>query len=263
MSFSPFLRLAQRTPAQKAVYHYGSRMIRIGTLENARAERRHHVLPNGTGYWRNSLIASPAEDAVAPQAFLVEQDPGTVIEPHFHLENEFQVMVAGTGSLGRHAVGPVGVHYAGAHTGYGPITAGSGGLSYFTLRARMDIGAQFLPGARDKMQRVPKRHRLGQPVRPCEAADLAALREVEIVTVLEPEADGIAAWMLRLPAGVAAAAPAHPGGGRFLLVIGGVLELKGERLARFATVFVSAEEPAPPLRAGDEGLEVLVLQFPR
>ena len=45
-------------------------MIRTGTLEKARTERRHHVLPNGTGYWRNGLIASPAQDAVAPQAFL-------------------------------------------------------------------------------------------------------------------------------------------------------------------------------------------------
>src|SRR5438093_9977447 len=163
-------------------------MIRTGTLEKARAERRHHILPNGTGYWRNGLIASPAEDAVAPQAFLVEQDPGTVIEPHFHLQDEFQVMVGGSGSLGRHAVQPVSVHYAGAHTGYGPITAGSDGLDYFTLRARMDSGAQFLPGARDKMQRVPKRHLLGNPVRPSTVSELAIRSEVN--AVLEPQNDG-------------------------------------------------------------------------
>ncbi len=239
-----------------------SRMIRTGTLEKARAERRHHVLPNGTGYWRNGLIASPPEDAIAPQAFLVEQDPGTVIEPHFHLENEFQVMVAGTGSLGRHAVEPVSVHYAGAHTGYGPITAGNHGLAYVTLRSRMDSSAHFLPGARDRMQRVPKRHLLGNPVRPLEASGLAARRVSEIVTILEPQDDGIAAWMLRLPGGRTASAPVHPGGGRFLLVIGGVLELSGERLPRLATAFVSAEEPAPQLRAGSEGLDLLVLQFP-
>ena len=237
-------------------------MIRTGTLEAARAERRHHILPNGAGYWRNGLIASPPDAAVAPQAFLVEQDPGTVIDPHFHLENEFQVMVGGSGSLGRHLVEPVSVHYAGAHTGYGPITAGAEGLSYFTLRARMDTGAQFLPGARDKMQRVPKRHLLGQTVRPCEAFDLAARRESEVVTILAPESDGIAAWMLRVPPAGTAAAPVPPGGGRFLLVIGGVLEQNGERLPRHSTVFVSAEEPALELRAGNEGLEVLVLQFP-
>ena len=236
-------------------------MIRTGTLEKARAERRHHVLPNGTGYWRNGLIASPAEDAVAPQAFLVEQDPGTVIEPHFHLQDEFQVMVGGSGSLGRHAVQPVSVHYAGAHTGYGPITAGSEGLDYFTLRSRMDTGAQFLPGARDKMQRVPKRHLLGPVLAPCEASDLAARQAPEVVALIEPQADGIAAWMLRVPAGNSSVAPVHPGGGRFLLVIGGVLELNGERLPRLSTAFVSAEESMPLLCAGSEGLEVLLLQF--
>jgi hypothetical protein len=171
-------------------------------------------------------------------------------------------MVGGSGSLGRHLVEPVSVHYAGAHTGYGPITAGSDGLAYFTLRARMDSGAQFLPGARDKMQRVPKRHLLGKPVRPGEASGLAARRDLQMLEVLEPQADGIASWMMRLPGGGTAAAPAHPGGGRFLLVIGGVLELNGERLPRLAAAFVSADEPAPPLRAGNEGLELLVLQFP-
>jgi redox-sensitive bicupin YhaK (pirin superfamily) len=238
-------------------------MIRTGTLEKARPERRHHILPNGTGYWRNGLIASPPQDAVAPQAFLVEQDPGTVIEPHFHLEDEFQVMVSGSGSLGRHAVEPVSVHYAGAHTGYGPISAGSDGLHYFTLRARMDSGAQFLPAAREKMQRVPKRHLLGHRVRPSEAAELAARREPQIVSIIEPQSDGIAAWMLRVPAAGSAAAPAHPGGGRYLVVIGGVLELNGERLPGLSTAFASAEESMLSLRAGDQGLEVLVLQFPR
>jgi hypothetical protein len=232
-------------------------MIRTGTLERAHAERRHHILPNGTGYWRTALITSPAEERVSPQAFLVEQDPDSVIEPHFHLENEFQVMVAGSGSLGRHPVEPISVHYAGAHTGYGPIASGRDGLSYFTLRARMDSGAQFLPGAREKMQRVPKRHLLGNPVH----SSGTSVLNFEVVTVLEPQADGIAAWLLRIPAGHTAPAPIHPGGPRFLLIIGGVLELSGERLPKLSTVFTSEEEP-PPLRAGPEGLELLLLQFP-
>src|SRR5260221_8622645 len=161
-------------------------MIRTGTLEKARAERRPPVLPNGTGYWRNGLIVSQAEDPVAPQAFLVEQDTGTLIEPHFHLQDEFQVMVGGSGSLGRHAVQPVSVHYAGAHTGYGPITAGSDGLDYFTLRARMDTGAQFLPVARDKMQRLPQRHLLSPLAHPSELSHLA---RPQLLTLIKPRAD--------------------------------------------------------------------------
>jgi hypothetical protein len=68
--------------------------------------------------------------------------------------------------------------------------------------------------------------------------------------------------MLRVPAGGFASAPRHAGGARYLLVIGGELELNGERLPRFAAAFVSAEEPVPALRAGAHGLELLVLQFP-
>lgn len=234
-------------------------MIRTGTLEKAREGRKHHVLPNGTGYWRNGLITSAPDGALAPQAFLVEQDPDTIIEPHFHQENEFQVVVEGRGFLGRHVVEPVSVHYAGAHTGYGPITAGPQGLSYFTLRARTDPGAQFLPGARDKMQKGPKRHLLGAAVRP--ATDLSTRRNPEVIDIWPAQPDGVGAWTLRVGPDGTASVPGQAGASRYLLVIGGTLVLDAERLQRFATVFVSTHE-APELRAGSEGVEVLVLQFP-
>ena len=237
-------------------------MIRTGTIEKARAGRKHHVLPNGTGYWRNGLITSAAEAAVSPQAFLVEQDPNSVIEPHFHQENEFQVVVEGDGLLGRHAVAPVRVHYAGAHTGYGPISAGPNGLSYFTLRAKSDPGAKFLPGARAEMRNAPKRHLLGAAVRPNDAQALASLHDSEPVELWEPHPDGIGAWMVRVPPTATVPSPARQGASAYLLVTGGVLLLGGERLPRFATAFVGAEAAPPGLHAADEGLELLVLQFP-
>ena len=244
-------------------------MIRTGTLEKAREGRRHLVLPNGTGYWHNGLITTPpgaavgrpAESALAPQAFLVEQDPGTTIVPHFHQENEFQVVVEGNGFLGRNVVEPVRVHYAGAHTGYGPVVAGPKGLSYFTLRARTDPGAQFLPGARDKMPKGPKRHLLGRAWPPLPAADLAASAGSEAMELWEPQPDGIGAWMLRVAPNRAASVPGRAAASRYLLVIGGALIMNGERLPRFAAIFISNNE-TPALCAAKEGLELLVLQFP-
>lgn len=219
-------------------------MIRTGTLELAQANRRHLHLANGTGYWRSDLIVAgdDADGGWRPQAFLVEQDAGSVILPHFHEENEFQVVVDGDGEFGRHPVRPVMVHYAGRHTGYGPIKSGSRGLWYFSLRAIADPGARFLPQARGEMEKGPKRQLLGETI--------------------EPQPDGIAAWMLRVPPGKPVQPPVHPGGAaRFYVVIEGELQWQGERLPRFAAAFVSGEEIHGAL-AGDAGVRLLALQFP-
>jgi hypothetical protein len=237
-------------------------MIRTGTPDAAAANRRKLTLPNGTGYFKSEFIASPFGEAMAPQSFLVEQDPDSVILPHFHLQNEFQVVVQGSGAFGRHAVGPLNVHYAGAHTGYGPITAGPGGLWYFTLRPAMDQGALFLPESRDRMQKVPKRQLLGRQMTVSE--DCARRREPSCEEALPPQPDGIAAWLLRIPPNGALAAPAHANGlGRFYLIASGRARVTGALLGRLATVFVTPEEEPVEVQAGAEGAEVLVMQFPK
>jgi len=237
-------------------------MIRTGTPDAAAANRRKFTLANGTGYYKSEFIASPFGEALAPQSFLVEQDPDSVILPHFHQQNEFQVVVQGSGSIGRHPVRPLTVHYTGAHTGYGPITAGPGGLWYFTLRPAMDPGALFLPEARDRMQKLPKRHLLGRPLVVSE--DCARRTVPSCEEALPPQPDGIGGWMLRIPPGGSLAAPAHAHGlGRSYLIASGRARVKGALLGRLATVFVTPEEEPVDVQAGAEGAEVLVLQFPR
>lgn len=238
-------------------------MIRSATLQGEQANRRHLTLSNGTGYWRSDLIVSSESDAPAPQAFLIQQDPNTVIRPHFHVQDQFQVVAEGGGMLGRHAVAPIHVHYASRHTGYGPITAGSRGLSYFTFRAVTTPHAYFLPESRDRMERLPKRNLLGHPVALSDAATLRARVEVAVETIIEPQPDGVAAWLLRLPPNTRYVPPGHASGAdRFYLVGEGVMVARNERLPRFATTFASAGQDDFELLAGDEGLEVLVLRFP-
>ena len=85
------------------------------------------------------VFTPPAPGEIRPpQAFLVEQEPNAIVHPHFHFVDQFQVVVDGGGRIGRHDVGPIMAHFAGACTGYGPITPGDGGLKYFTLRASAD-----------------------------------------------------------------------------------------------------------------------------
>ena len=238
-------------------------MIRSATLTGEQANRRHLTLANGTGYWRSDLILSSEGDSPAPQAFLIQQDPNTVVRPHFHVQDEFQVVAEGSGTLGRHAVAPIHVHYASRHTGYGPITAGNQGLSYFTFRAVTTPHAYFLPESRDQMQSLPKRNLLGHPVALSGTATLRARKEVAIETIIEPQPDGVAAWLLRLPPNATRVPPEHEkDADRFYLVGEGVMVARSERLPRFATAFVSAAERDFDLVAGDEGLEALVLRFP-
>jgi hypothetical protein len=238
-------------------------MIRCATITGEQANRRHVTLANGTGYWRSDLIVSAEGEVPAPQAFLIQQDPGTVIRPHFHAQDQFQVVAEGGGTLGRHAVSPIHVHYASRHTGYGPITAGRQGLSYFTFRAMTTPYAYFLPESRAQMENLPKRNLLGHPVALSAVTTLCTRTEAAVEPIIEPQPDGVAAWLVRLPANATFGAlePAQ-GGDRFYLVGTGAMIAHNERLPRFATAFVSADEHDFALVAGDEGLEALVLQFP-
>src|SRR3546814_6797918 len=93
----------------------------------------------------------------------------------------------------------VSVHYANAHTPYGPIRAEAEGLHYFTLRDDFDPGARFMPGARPELKPVRRRHALSEPVTPLTAAERAAPPNGGPVPVLEPEADGLGGRLFRLP----------------------------------------------------------------
>ena len=69
---------------------------------------------------------------------------------HWHRVEEFQPFVAGSGTMGRHALGPVSIHYADAFVPYGPITPGAEGLTMLTLRAR-SAQSHWMPATRDAL----------------------------------------------------------------------------------------------------------------
>lgn len=239
-------------------------MKMVGTRAMQQKRRRHLVLPNGTGYYKGEYMQeSESEASGAPHAFLIEQDPDTTILSHFHRQNQFQVIVGGGGFLGRHAVQPLLVHYAGAFTGYGPIVCGAQGVQYLTLRPRFDPGAQFMPEARDRMVRGPKKHFSSEPIQLLGAEGLRALTDVRREDLLPMDDDGLAVSLTRLPPNASSQGfePAT-GAGQYAVVVGGVLEHEGQRLGHLENVFLSPEEEAIHLVAGPEGAEVLLLQFP-
>jgi hypothetical protein len=244
-------------------------MTLIATAEAARVNRKRAVAGDGMGFWHTLYLGrtrynmapgdpDPPANALFPMAFLVEQDPGEVANAHYHQADQFQVVVAGEGTLGTHAVQPVAVHFAGAHTAYGPIRAGAAGLTYFTLRNGFDPGARYMLHAenRSALRSVAKRrHR--------EAAT-PPLRDDQTGILLGPQADGLAVLRYRLQPAAPIAGPAPDNGaGQYWLVLAGSLQYAGETLGHLSCAFVHPRDPAFAAAGGADGADVLLMQFPR
>ena len=198
-----------------------------------------------------------------PQGFLVIQPPGAVTPAHFHDPNQFQVFVEGEGRIGAHPVSPVTVQYANGHTPYGPIVASETGVKYFTLRQRWDAGAKYLPASREKLVKGNQRARVKGGLGAANDDDRMVRREQLVETVFSKEADGLAGWLYRLGPGHACTLPdPADGGGQYLLVTSGAMVADGEELPRNSVAFVSPDEDAFRVVAGQTGLDLLVLQFP-
>jgi len=239
-------------------------MIRCTSIDQSRRTRVERRIETFQGHITD-LIATFEQRAPGPQAFLVEQNPNWVTPPHFHLEHQFQVIVGGSGSLGRTAVAPFHVHYAAPQTGYGPITAGPNGIAYLTLRAEGDTGAWYLhkPGVRDQMQADLRREQHhGAPSESIRTTDLKALSKPLTETLIHQRADGLGAWFVRVPPDQSARiSESVPHGGRHYVVSTGLLHLDGRPLHALSVAFTDPGEGGN-MTAGPEGADVLVLQFP-
>ena len=255
-------------------------MMLVATSGAALATRKHDGAGSCT-FHRSTFIGSDAGEVgvVAalpdvptdsstpyPVAYLIELDPGSDLEVHFHRANQFQVFVQGGGLFGRHAVELVTVHYAGAYTAYGPLRPGGQGLAFFTLRDAWDPGARFLPAHKDELRlaRVARREAVAAPVRVPDAAALQATAQPTCQTLLESPHDALGAWCQRLPPGAPADVPPVAGsGGEFWLVLAGDLQWEGQPVAtRWSCAYVASDAPAPAVRAAAGGALLLVMRLP-
>lgn len=239
-------------------------MIVSGNFQTAQANRQAVTILTGDVYGRTNIIADGGTEG-GPHAYLVEQLPDVVLPPHFHMTEQFQVVLAGSGQLGRsHALVPLTVHYARGKTAYGPIVADSVGLSYLTLRPHTEYGAHYLSDPKTVVdRRAPKFHTTSSAVLPATADELASAQTASQTEVITPDANGLAVWLSRLPVGAPLTAPAQERpADRFYVVTGGSVVLQGETLVPWSCVWMSANEPSTQIVAGLQGAELLTLQFP-
>lgn len=103
------------------------------TFARVAATRRTNVKPQFAGYVTD-LILPESDGGEWSQAFLVEQTANWTLPTHFHLEHQFQVVVAGGGNLEPLSIAPLTLHYASPHSAYVPLVPGAEGISQGALR---------------------------------------------------------------------------------------------------------------------------------
>jgi hypothetical protein len=238
--------------------------------EAAAKGRRTGTTSHGETRWYTDFIGELVEKVEdRPQSHLTEMDANQSIVPHFHEVNQFQVMVAGSGSIGRNQLPLLALHYADHHTAYGPILAGPCGLSLFTVRAQSDPRAIFLnkPGYKDFLKPSKKRYIVLEGVPLSGRSSLQYRGTAALDSVLSGDidtSDGLDAAMLRLGGGMRFECPdPRQTGGQYLLVLNGSLEIEAASYAAWSVIFVDRVEAPLQVCAGPMGAEALVLNFPR
>ena len=232
-------------------------MIIRGNFQTAQPRRQAVTILTGDVFGRTNIIEGAGSAGEGgPHAYLVEQSPGVVLPPHFHLTDQFQVVVAGDGMLGRsHELSFATVHYARAKTAYGPLVAGAQGLSYLTLRPRVEYGGHYLSDPKTVVdRRAPKFQTTGHTD---SASPLAC------APVIAAQQDGLAVWQAKLAPGDVLRVPEQDThAGRFCVVLAGSAVVAQEVLPPWSCVWMSHGEQPEQIMAGPEGAELLTLQFP-
>ncbi|PNG48780.1 MULTISPECIES: hypothetical protein [unclassified Variovorax] len=236
------------------------------TRAQAASKRRQLAITQETGdlpYHKSEWMESGADPTLSPTIFLIEQPPNTVVEPHFHRQNQFQLFVGGGGRIGQETLQAVTVHYAGAYTGYGPLVAGENGIQYLTIRPVLDTGILFAREAREKMQRGPKRNATSAPLVAMSGAERIALGATRTVEAIPVGSDGVGARLLQLPPGAVAETPFPAAAqGAFVVLLAGQLEHAQGQMSAWESVFASSPDDLPRLTAGPEGAEAIFLFTP-
>lgn len=238
-------------------------MPQIAAYEDVKVRRAQRETPTGTA-WRTVFLEPDPDNLATPHAFLVEGVPGRVIRPHFHENDQYQVIVHGGGVLGKHELSINAVHFSRKHTPYGPIVFGKEGLGFLTLRAHKDPGAQYIdvPETKEKLQQVEDR-------KPWQVTEAPQFRKAEAGAALHAfeeirDDQGLASFSVTVAPDARTAAPDPSNtNGQYLIITKGSLVYGGREYKALSVAFVKPHEGPLELVAGADGLEALVLHFPR
>ncbi len=232
------------------------------------------VISPGSGieHWGSSYFGprySAAEISAGPQALMTQMGSNETILSHFHGVAQFQIFPSGAGMMGKTEVRPLMLQYKDHHSAYGPLIAGPHGLTFIALRNRIgDSAPVYLskPGYKEKLKPSKRRNWISPHIALSTRPVLQFRKEAAWEPVFEPEKikDELSAQLLRLGSGMSAMGPDPAiGGGYYVFVANGSMEVQDRTLPVSSLVFVEPGEAALEIKAGRVGLEALVMQFPK
>jgi hypothetical protein len=229
----------------------------------------------GTGieHWGASYFgprystAEPSAGRQAPQALMTQMAANETILPHFHGLAQFQIFPSGAGMMAKTEVRPLMLQYKDHHSAYGPLIAGPQGLTFIALRNRIgDSAPVYLskPGYKEKLKPSKRRNWVSPHINLSTRPVLQFRKEAAWEPIFEQEIkDEMSAQLLRLGSGMSAMGLDNQvGGGYYVFVANGTLEMNGQSLPEWSMVFVEPGD-AFEIKAGRVGLEALVMRFPQ
>jgi len=244
----------------------------IYATNGTQALARRRVVPSpGTGveHWGTEFFGPryAREPAPGPQAVMTEMAAHEEALAHFHGVTQFQIFPAGSGKMGRNDIQALTVQFKDHHTAYGPIIAGPQGLSFVSLRVKIDESVPVYvrsPDAKAKLKPSKRRNLLSQPLGLSTEPVLQFRKQVSREQLFEQAYDdGLDGYMLRLGANMSVAGPdPKAAGGYYLFVANGSLDRNGEIFPLWSMVVVDRDESSFEIKAGPKGLEAVVMQFP-
>jgi hypothetical protein len=227
--------------------------VRLVSPKEVSASRVPPDIGDGNDIMVSWFLGGPRDKSGVPTVHLVDvRNPNPVLRTHFHDVDQFQLVMRGTGMLGKERVSPGSFHYVDAYTPYGPIEGDEDGIAFFTVRARGAQVTHYMPGSREF--RLRRSMRAGFV---CDV-DLDDPSETEIAG---PYSDGLAAFRRAFPDAteVQLTAPVESGG-QIAFVLAGELAAGGETYAQWSCVYVPAGETLIG-ESVSQSLDLLVLQF--
>ena len=238
-------------------------MATVVSYDDVIDKRTQRIREDGKWTGRVDFLVSPPDAADLPQAFISEQSPGRFLQTHFHDTDQFQIFIHGGGTNGHHPISPYQIHFARKHTPYGPLIASEqDGCWFFTLRAKRDPGAQYLPENREKLDSVVAR----KPWQVSVDVSFPAGPDAVSIAPIEQISDdrGLAAQVISLAPNASTSGPKSQGSeGQYIVMLEGSMIHEGRERTSKTVVYVAPGDEPFSLVAGAKGMQAVALNFPR